>query len=374
MAEIKIERATAIRISLPMIAPFRTSFGEVRSKEIVLVKLFSDGLTGYGEAPCFHLPIYNSESIATCLHILKDAILPSVVGRSFSDVTSFTKGYQFLVGQKMARYAAEAAFWHLEAQVRGTSLKRLVGGEKDRIEVGHSVGIKESISETLSDVERALEIGYRRIKVKVQPGWDVRVLDAIRGEWPHIALTVDANAAYSIDRDLSTLLAFDSFNLEMIEQPLAPGDLVDHSTLQRLLRADICLDESIESKEDVRRAALLGACRIINLKPPRVGGVQESIAIHDIAQRLHLRLWCGGLLETGIGRAFNIAIASKPHFSLPNDMSRYDEFYAEDLVENSFTIDRGGTVEVPDSPGLGYTINEDAIRRFTVDECHILPH
>lgn len=371
MVELRIERAEALRVALPMITPFRTSFGVVSTKQTVVVKLYSQGLVGYGEAPCFHLPIYNAESIDTCLHILRDAILPSIVGRCFSTPESFVAQYVSLVGQKMAKFAVESSFWDLQSQAQNVSLKSLVGGVKDRIEVGHSVGIKGSIEETLREIEISLEKGYKRIKIKIQPGWDIEILSAIRESWPHITLTADANSAYSLQNNLFTLLELDKFGLAMIEQPLAHDDLVDHSTLGRLLTTPLCLDESIESREDTRRAAALGACRIVNLKPPRVGGLLESMEVHDVTRRLGLKLWCGGLLETGIGRAFNIALASKPHFSLPNDMSRYDEFYEEDLVEDSFTINDDGTVEVPDTPGTGFTINENALLKYTVDAFYI---
>jgi len=370
MVELRIERAEALRLALPMITPFRTSFGLVATKQTVVVRLYAAGLVGYGEAPCFHLPIYNAESIDTCLHILRDAILPSIVGRTHSGPESFVAQYASLIGQNMAKFAVEAAFWHLQSLAQNVPLKKLVGGVKDRIEVGHSVGIKGSIEETLEEIEGSLSRGYKRIKIKIKPGWDLEVLSAIRCAWPHITLTADANSAYRLKDHLFTLLELDKFNLSMIEQPLSHDDLVDHSTLQRLLRTSLCLDESIASREDTRRAAALDACRIVNLKPPRVGGVLESLKIHDMAQRLGLKLWCGGLLETGIGRAFNIALASKSHFSLPNDMSRYDEFYEEDLVEDSFTINADGTVDVPNLPGIGFTVNEDALRRFTIDAIH----
>ncbi len=363
---MKIVKMEILRLNLPMISSFETSFGRITAKETVITKLFSDdGLVGYGESASFHAPIYNHETVDSCFLVQEKFIAPKVVGKTFNNPEEFCSVYNNIIGNKIAQTGPECAFWHLVAQRNNKSLSELVGGVKTEVPVGESIGIKATIKETLEEINQRLEEGYVRIKVKIKPGWDVEVLRAIRKQFPNIDLTADGNSAYNLNDHLEILRSLDEFNLSMLEQPLAADDIIDHATLQKEIQTPICLDESIESAEDARKAIQLGACKIINIKPGRVGGLVESIKIHDLAAKHGIPVWCGGLLETGIGRAFNIALASKTNYQLPNDISPYQYFYKEDLVDPSYAVKPNGHIDVPKEPGLGFTINEDRIKKYT---------
>jgi O-succinylbenzoate synthase len=363
---MKITKMEILRLTLPMIHSFETSFGKFTGKETIITKLYADnGLVGYGESSGFFAPVYNHETVNTCAYIQEKYIGPNVVGKSFQTAADFKHAYGFIVGNKVAQTGPECAFWHLLSQEQNKSLKQLVGGTRSEIAVGESIGIHPTIEATLAEVEQRLAEGYVRIKVKIKPGWDVDLMRAIRQRWPDIDLMADGNSAYRLPEHLPVLQQLDDLNLTMIEQPLAHDDIIDHATLQIDVRSPICLDESIESVEDARKAIQIGACKIINIKPGRMGGLVESIKTHDLAQKAGVGVWCGGLLETGIGRAFNIAVASKENYIYPADMSPYDLFYQEDLIEPSFVVKPNGHIDVPDTPGLGYEINQSAIKRFT---------
>jgi len=362
-----IESVEVLKLDLPMKTSFETSFGRLTTKSTVLVKITSDGNTGYGEAASFHAPLYNPETVDTCVYIINKFIAPSILKKDFKSPKELRAAYDYIVGHNIAKAGVENAFWHLLAQIENASLKKLFGGTKSSIQVGASIGIQPTIKSTLKEVENSLEKGYGRIKLKTKPGWDLKVLNAVREKWPDIDLMVDGNSAYELHRDLSTLMKFDEYNLMMVEQPLQEDDIIDHSTLQKLFDTPICLDESITSVDKARKAISIGACKIINIKPVRVGGALETIEIHDLCKKNGIGVWCGGMLETGIGRAFNIALASKENFIYPADMSPYGEFYSEDLVSDSHKVTSDGHVNVRTIPGLGYKINDKVIKKYTAE-------
>jgi O-succinylbenzoate synthase len=349
-----------------MVSTFRTSFGVIERRPTLLVKLYdAEGRIGYGEAAALPAPLYSYETPGTCWEILAHFIAPLILHKEFTTVEEFVHAYQIVRGNPFAKTGVETAFWHLLAQEQGCALTHCIGGTRSKIPVGESLGIKSSCAELCAEIELRLREGYRRIKVKIEPGWDLEIVRELRETFGDIDLMVDANSAYTL-KDIDLFKQLDAFHLTMIEQPLAHDDLVDHATLQQAISTPICLDESIHSAEDARKALELGSCRIINIKPGRVGGLLESKKIHDFCQAHGVPVWCGGMLETGIGRAFNIAIASLPNFTLPADMSPAKIFYKEDLIEPTYDIDAEGYIAVSQEPGLGYAIAEDRIERYTV--------
>lgn len=368
---MKINAIEILKVELPMKRSFETSFGKITDKPTVIVKLYSDGLTGYGESAAFNSPLYNPETVDTCIYIIKNFVAPIILHHNFKDPKEIKEKMDFIVGHNIAKAGVENAFWHLKAQKEKTSLKKIFNGQYNQIPVGESIGIYPSISETLKEVESALNKGYLRIKLKIKPGWDIKLIREVRKRWDDIDLMVDGNSAYSLKKDMQTLLEFDNYNLTMIEQPLSEDDIIDHSTLQRLIETPICLDESITSVDKARKAISTGACKIINIKPVRVGGALESMAIHNYCFENNIGVWCGGMLESGIGRAFNIALASKHNFIYPSDMSTYDEFYKADLVADSHIISTKGTVTVTDKVGLGYKVDKKSLEKFTSEKVYL---
>jgi len=365
---MQITRVEIRKLRLPMIRSFVTSYGVVDAKDTLITKLYTaDGLVGYGESPALSAPFFNSETTDTCLYMVRQFIAPALVGKHLTNIGEFVAALPPLQDVYTAKTGPECAFWHLLAQRDNVSLKELFGGTREEIAVGESIDIKP-LEETLQEIAQRLSEGYRRIKVKIEPGWDFEPLAAIREQWPDITLTADANASYRLRLHERELRALDQFELAMVEQPLAAHDLVDHARLQKLIRTPVCLDESIQQLEDMRTAHALGACKIVNLKPMRVGGIYECMKIHDFAAEHDMSVWCGGMFETGIGRAFNIALASKKHFDHPADMSPYNLFYAEDLLESSFTVKQNGCIDVPNTPGLGYRISDRQIDKFTLEK------
>jgi O-succinylbenzoate synthase len=363
---MKIVRMDLLRVAIPMVRSFATSWGTISHKESIIVKLHTaDGLVGYGETTSFAQPLYNHETINSCLYVLRHFIAPLVVGKSFETPEELALAFRDIVDNLSAKLGPECAFWHLVAQRDGVSLKRLLGGTLDEIPVGESVGMERSVATALGVVEQALAHGYSRIKLKVKPGYDVELLSEIRKRWPDIELTADSNCGYRSDEHLDHLVRLDDYGLAFLEQPFAGSDLVGHAQLQARMKTPICLDESIESTDDARTAQALGSGRVINIKPGRVGGLVESLRIYDFAAEHDIGVWCGGIFETGIGRAFNIALASKERCVYPADMSPYDRFFEADLVSDSFRIKPSGYIDVPDTPGLGFEIDEDNLRRYT---------
>ncbi len=362
---MKIKKITLHRVEIPMVTSFTTSFGTLTRKPTAIVQIQTDnGIVGYGESSAFGFPFYNSESTDSCILVLKDYIAPLVLNKEFTTVEELRQMFSSIKGNNFAKTGLETAVWMAMSLEENKSLKELLGGTRDKIGVGESLGIKSTVEETLEEVDLRLKQGFQRIKVKTKPGWDVQLVEAIREKFGDIPLMVDANSSYTL-KQLPIMKQMDKYNLMMTEQPLADDDIVDHAVLQKEITTPVCLDESIHSAEDVRRALSIGACKIINIKPGRVGGLLESKKIHDLCQKNNIGVWCGGMLESGIGRAFNIAIASLPNYIYPADMSPVHFFYKDDLVTDSFTVDKKGFIDVPTTPGLGFTVDEKKIKKYT---------
>jgi O-succinylbenzoate synthase len=331
-----------------------------------LVRVVAGGTTGWGECASPSEPYYCPETTETCWHVLRDFLVPPVLGREWSTIDEMVGLYGRVKSNRFARAGLEMACWDLLARSRGVSLHSLLGGTRTEILSGVSLGIESRVEILLELIEKYREEGYRRIKLKIAPGWDVDVVRRVRQHFPAIALQVDANSAYTLD-DLPRLKALDEFGLLLIEQPLADDDIVDHARLQESLTTPICLDESIHSVADARKALDLGACRIINIKVSRLGGLLEAKRVHDHCQARGVPVWCGGMHEFGIGRAANVAIASLPGFTIPGDVSGSDKYYAEDLVEPPILAHQGA-IAVSSNPGLGVQPDEKRIRQRTIRE------
>ena len=362
---MKIQSVELRVLKMRLLKPFRTSFGVQQDRYPLLVRLEIDGRSHWGECVAGEGPWYSYETVETAWQILKGYLVPAIIGRDLADVEALEALFAPIRGNHMARACIEMAFTAALAEHARKPLGRFLGGGRDRVETGVSIGIQATTDELLDLVGQHLAEGYRRIKVKIAPGWDSAPIEAVRARYPEITLMADANSAYELD-DAAHLAQLDRFGLLMLEQPLAAGDLVDHAALQRQLRTPICLDESIESARDARQALQLGSCQVINIKPGRVGGFAESRRIHDLAQRAGIPVWCGGMLETGIGRACNVALASLPNFRLPGDISASDRYWAEDIVEPPFVLQKGGTIAVPTRWGLGVRVKVDLVDRLTV--------
>lgn len=365
---MKILSITLYKVKLPMATSFTTSFGTITSKPTVIVKIKTDeGYIGYGESAALPFPFYKPETTDICLLVLKNYIAPLVLNKEFNTIEEMMNLLKPIKKNNFAKTGLETAVWMILSIKENKPLAKLLGGTKKKIAVGESIGIKKTIEETIEEVTLRKTQGFQRIKIKIQPGWDIKIVKAIRKKFPDISLMVDANSAYTL-KDISLFKKLDKYNLLMIEQPLADDDIVDHSILQKQIKTPICLDESILSVDDARRAIYLGACKIINIKPGRVGGLLESKKIHDYCQKKGIGVWCGGMLETGIGRAFNIAVSSLPNYIYPADMSPVNFFYKDDLVKDSFFVDKNGYVKVPEKPGLGFEVDEKKIKKYTVEK------
>src|SRR5579862_3847293 len=362
---MKIEAITLREIRLPLVHFFETSFGRVYSRRILLLTASCDGVQGWGECVAGEDPFYSSEWIETAWATIKDYLAPSVLGRPFVAAHEVAGLMAKVRGHRMAKAAIENAAWDAEAKQKQQPLWKLLGGTTREIQCGVSIGIQDSIEQLLDKIETELAAGYRRIKVKVKPGWDVNVLEKIRSRWADITLSCDANSAYTLDQ-VEHLRAFDQFNLLMIEQPLWDDDIFYHARLQKELRTAICLDESIVNARAAAAAVETGACRIINIKVGRVGGFSEAKKIHDVCHSQKIPVWCGGMLESGIGRAHNIAISTLENFRLPGDVSASKRYWKEDIIEPEVQVTPRGTIMVSDAPGTGYQVREDLIEKLTV--------
>lgn len=364
---LQLERIELREIELPLKWPFETSFGRTTRRRILIVRAFDkDGASGYGECVAGENPFYNHETIDTAWLITAKCIAPLLAAARVESASQVCQALSVIRENRMAKAGVEAAIWDLEAKIAQAPLWRHIEGTRDEITCGVSIGLQSSIEALLDKVSREVECGYHRIKIKIKPGKDVQLVEAIRKQFPAITLSVDANSAYQIETDTPLLKRLDDYNLLMIEQPLAPGDLVDHSKLQRKLRTPICLDESIVCLTNARHAHELGACRIINIKLGRVGGYSEAKAIQSFAQEHDMPVWCGGMLEAGIGRAHNIALSTLPGFTLPGDVSASARYWDEDIIEPPVTVSRVGTIKAPTGHGIGYEVNEARIEALTV--------
>jgi O-succinylbenzoate synthase len=323
---MNIERIELHHIDQPLVHPFETSFSREFTRPCILVAVHGDGLTGWGECTAHAGPWYSSETIGTAWHVLRDFLIPAVLGQEIEGPGDVVTRFRRVRGHPMARAALENAVWDLLAQDRGVSLAGMLGGGRDRVAVGVSVGIEPTLDVLLDQVAGHVAQGYGRIKLKIKPGWDVDVVRAVRERWPDLRLQVDANSAYTL-ADAPALRELDQFDLLLIEQPLHYEDIVDHAQLQKQLRTPLCLDESIHSPEHAHWALDIGACRIINIKVGRVGGLTAARQVHDLCAERGVPVWCGGMLETNVGRAANVALATLPNFTLPGDISATDRYY-----------------------------------------------
>jgi O-succinylbenzoate synthase len=362
---MKIERIELRHVKLVLVSPFVTSMGTEYDEEHIIVRVDAEGVTGWGESVAEGTPFYSYETVPTAWHILKDFLIPSVLGKDLASVDEAIAGYAKVRGHMMAKAGLEAALWDAFAKTRGISLSQMIGGTRKKIDVGVSIGIQDSVAGLIKKIEGYLAEGYKRIKIKIAPGFDLQFVKAVRKEYPGILFQVDANSAYTLD-DIGTFKEMDNYNLLLIEQPLGYEDIFDHSKLQRELKTPICLDESIHSLDDTRAAIELDSCRIINIKPGRVGGFTESKLIHDYCASMSIPVWCGGMLESGIGRAGNVALASLPNFTLPGDISASKRYYTEDIVEPEFIVNPDGTMDVPVKPGIGVDVNMRMLEKVTV--------
>ncbi len=355
-------------LQLPLTNPFQTGFGRVDSKRTVLIKMRTNsGLIGFGEAAAFEAPLYNHETIDTCVYIIEKILAPVLLDNKICEIEDLNKLFRKFKGHNIAKCSLEMALWDIKSQEANLSLAQKLGGIKDKIGVGESIGLKTSIKATLEEVDERLDSGFQRIKLKITPGWDIQIVDAVRNHFGNIPLMVDANSSYSL-KEFPVLKQLDEYDLMMIEQPLNSDDLWDHAKIQRKLNTPICLDESIKSIEHARKAIEMGSCKVINIKPSRVGGILEAKIIHDLCQENDVPVWCGGMLETGIGRAFCIALSSLPNFRLPGDISPSNFFYEADVLADSYQVDSEGFIKVSTNKGLGYEIETDMIERYKVSQ------
>ena len=362
---MKIEAVTLREIRMPLVHFFETSFGRTTERRILLVTLHSDGPEGWGECVAGEDPFYSEESVDTAWYALEKYLVPLVLGRAIQRGADVPSLLERVRGHRMAKGALENAVWDAEAQERQVPLWRLLGGTQQEIACGVSIGIQDSVEQLLGKIETELAAGYRRIKVKCKPGWDVEVFEKIRRNWPDILLSCDANSAYRLDQ-VEHLKQFDRFNLLMIEQPLWNDDFYFHARLQKQLKTAICLDEAIHSRRDAQAAAELGSCRIINIKVGRVGGFSEAAAVHDIAKEAGIPVWCGGMLETGIGRSHNVALSTLANFTLPGDVSASKRYWKEDIIEPAVEVSSQGLIKVPQAAGRGFAIKDGLIEKLTV--------
>lgn len=367
---MRIDRITLHHLRMPLVAPFETSFGRVTSREGILVVVDSDGLTGYGECVADRDPGYAYETAGTAWHMLNDFLCPVILGKEVDGPAGFRGLTAGVRGHPMAKSGAEMALWDLVGKREGRSLRDLLGGTRDAVDVGVSVGLQASPAALVETVGRYLAQGYRRIKIKIKPGRDIGDAQAVRAAFPDIRLQVDANSAYTLDT-ADVLLPLDDLDLLLIEQPLNEDDIWDHRLLQAKLRAPICLDESIHTVRHARYAVEMNACRVINIKAGRVGGLIEAVAIHDYCRANNLPVWCGGMLETGVGRAANLALASLPGFVLPGDISASDRYYKEDITAERFVLNADSAIDVPTGPGLGVTVDMAAVKAFAVRSANL---
>jgi len=366
---MKIERIEIRHTKMDLVTPFTTSMGTEYDEEHIMVRIDAEGVTGWGESVAEGTPFYSYETVSTAWHIMRDFLIPALLGKNVSDVEEAIRLYEFarVRGHMMAKAGIEAALWDLMAKSKNLSLSKMLGGVRDKIDVGVSIGIQSSEEELIEEIVGYLSEGYKRIKIKIAPGHDLSLVQAVRREFPDIMLQVDANSAYSLE-DVDLFKKMDEYNLTLIEQPLGYEDIYDHSKLQRAIKTPICLDESIHSLDDARAAIELKSCRIINIKPGRVGGFTESKFIHDFCMSNEIPVWHGGMLESGIGRAGNVALASLPGFTLPGDISASKKYYKEDIVNPPFIVNPDGTMDVPKGAGIGVEINMKNLDKVTVSK------
>ncbi|HXG66513.1 MAG TPA: o-succinylbenzoate synthase [Blastocatellia bacterium] len=363
---LQLERLELREIELPLKYPFETSFGRTTRRRVFLIRAFDkSGAFGYGECTAPEDPFFNHETIDTAWLIIEKHAAPLLAAAQVKSAAEVNAALNRIRGNRMAKGGVETAIWDLEARLAGKPLWQHLGGTRTEIASGVSIGLQETTAALLEKVTQEVESGYQRIKIKIKPGRDIDLVEAVRARFPSIRLTVDANSAYTL-ADIDLLKQLDRYNLMMMEQPLTSGDLVDHAKLQREISTPICLDESILTATDARHAHELGSCKIINIKLGRVGGHTEAKAIQEYCAGHGIPVWCGGMLESGIGRAHNIAMSTLPGFTLPGDVSASARYWEEDIIDPPVTVSPHGTIDVPMGPGIGYEVNERRIESLVV--------
>jgi O-succinylbenzoate synthase len=360
---MKIDEIILREVPMKLVTPLETSMDRTESRRVMLVEAIVDGASGWGECVAGEAPFYSPETVDTAWIILREHLWPLIKGKEFGSADEVWGLLAHVRGHNMAKGSLEAAVWDAEARIAHVPLWKLLGGTQQEINSGVSIGLKESLEVLVATVKKELEAGYQRIKIKIKPGKDIELVKRLRQEFPRIKLMVDANSAYRID-DWPLLKQFEGFYLMMIEQPLGWDDLYGHIELQKKLDTPICLDECIHTPEQALAAVTLGACKIINIKLGRVGGYHEAKLVHDICRQHSVPVWCGGMLETGIGRAHNIALSTLPNFTLPGDVSASKRYWEEDLIDPEVTVSSRGTIAVPQGPGIGFEPRRDLIEKL----------
>ena len=362
---MKIDSITVREIQMPLVHFFETSFGRTTGRRIILVTVHAEGITAWGECVAGEHPHYSDECVETAWYAITRELAPAVIGKRLNRAGNCVPYFAQIRGHRMAKASIENALWAAEAVEKQLPLWKLLGGTRKEINCGVSIGIQDSPEQLEVKVETELAAGYQRIKLKCKPGWDLKIFERIRKRWPEITLSCDANSAYTLT-DTEHLKQFDQFKLLMIEQPLWHDDFYFHARLQKQIKTRICLDEAIRNARDAEAAADLGSCGIINVKVGRVGGFSEALKVHDLCQERKIPVWCGGMLESGIGRAHNIALSTLPNFSLPGDVSASKRYWKEDIIEPEVVVSKKGTITVSDAVGTGYRVREDFIEKLTV--------
>ena len=362
---IHIDAIHLREINMPLAHPFETSFGVTTGRRILLVELETDGLTGWGECVAGEHPYFSDETIDTAWMMAETELGPRLLEAEVEGGGSCPSIFKQVRGHRMAKAALENAVWDLEAQAERIPLAELLGGTRKVIPCGVSIGIQPSLEKLMETIAVEVDAGYQRIKLKCKPGWDTRIFEAVRERWPHLRLSCDANSAYRM-KDIDHIAGWDRFDLMMIEQPLWYDDFYFHSMLQKRLDTPVCLDESIRNRRDALAAIDMESCRIINIKVGRVGGFSEAIAVHNAAAERGIPVWCGGMLETGIGRSHNIALSSLSNFSLPGDVSASSRYWTQDIIEPAVTVSAAGEIVVPTVAGRGFEVQRDRIEALTV--------
>lgn len=364
---IPIKKIKLRKLNMRLKHPFTTSFGTMQDKHFYITEITDDqGNSGFGESVAFISPWYSEETVQTNLHVMRDFLIPILQGNKIQHPDDVSALFEPIKRHQMAKAALEGAVWDLYAKRNDMTLAAALGGEKKTIDVGVSIGIQPNVEKLIEKIGENIAAGFKRIKIKIKPGWDVKVLKKVRKVFPDTPIMADANSAYTLD-DVEHLKQLDDLNLMMIEQPLASDDIVDHATLQVNMTTPICLDESIHSLEDTRKAIQLGSCKIINIKIGRVGGLTESKKIHDYCVENGIDVWCGGMLEAGVGRAHNVALTTLGGFTMPGDTAGSDHYWEKDIISPEVTVQEG-VITVPDQSGIGYDIDEEALEAFTVEE------
>ena len=366
---MKIERIELHQLQLPYKHPFETSFGRESERDLILASVSGEGVTGWGECVASGRPWYSYETTGTSWHVLKDFLVPQLLVMEFDSVSDIVSGFHWMRGHHMARACLENAVWDLLTRAQGVSLAQALGGTRERVPVGVSVGIERTVDELLDRVAQHVEEGYGRVKLKIKPGWDVDVVSSVRERWPDLPLQVDANSAYQLS-DAPIFQELDQFKLLLVEQPLNCDDIVDHSKLQSQISTPICLDESIHSLEHARWALEIQACQIINIKVGRVGGLTSACQIHDLCAEHEVPVWCGGMLETNVGRAVNVALSSLANFSLPGDISASARYFHRDIAAPDFVLNSDSTLTVPEASGNGARV--DLERLAEIRSAHLV--